>query len=135
MHYNKDENCKNHRCRGGLCPAAFGVGFGVAQGLGMFIAGLLATFWGRGYNAVHVTGSLYYGYHATILGSVIGLIWGLVIGFIFGFIVAWVYNRVCSRCTCKRCAIREDEKPIVGSGPTIGTGGPTAGSGQGPTAF
>jgi len=36
--------------------------------------------------------SLYIGYAATLLGSIIGAIWAFVDGFIGGVIVAWLYN-------------------------------------------
>ncbi|HVV69880.1 MAG TPA: bacteriophage holin [Gammaproteobacteria bacterium] len=80
---------------------AFGFAFGILGAISMFIVGLFAM---RGYGVGYVTmlSSLYIGYSATFLGSILGAIWGFLDCFIFGVILAALYNCFLGKCgTCK----------------------------------
>lgn len=72
---------------------AFGLACGIVWGAAMLLLGLLNIFctWGSGIEAVMAT--LYLGYRATLLGSIIGGIWGFVDGGVGGLIFAWMYNK------------------------------------------
>jgi hypothetical protein len=72
---------------------AFGLACGVLWGCGMLILGLIdsASTWGDEWG--RVVGSVYVGYTATILGSIILGIWGFVSAGIWGFILAKLYNK------------------------------------------
>jgi hypothetical protein len=73
---------------------ALGLGIGVlaaAYALFLGLAGWLFPPWGT--ELVTAMSSLYIGYDATFLGSILGAIWAFVDGFIAGVVIAWVYNR------------------------------------------
>lgn len=83
--------------QGKLCAGKFGFAFGLIWGLGIFLLGIAGTYCAFGLPFIHLWGSIYHGYTATLLGSVYGGLWGFVDFFIFGWLVALVYN-----CGCKR---------------------------------
>lgn len=70
----------------------FGLALGITWGFAVFILGIAAWWFGWGTGLVDVLGTLYFGYEATLVGSIIGLGWGFVDGFIGGAILAWLYN-------------------------------------------
>lgn len=72
---------------------AFGLSVGIVWGLAMLALGLInmGSHWGSG--IVEVMSTLYIGYKATILGSIIGGIWGFFDAGIGGVVVAWLYNK------------------------------------------
>jgi hypothetical protein len=76
-----------------LKVVAFGLAFGILWGLGILILGILAIF-GYGLTWVAVLSSVYIGYGATILGSLVGAFWGFVDAFIGGAVFAWLYNKL-----------------------------------------
>lgn len=85
-----------------LSVCSLGVAMGVTYGLSLLIMGLLATFCQWGNAVVELLSTMYIGYGATVVGSVIGALWGLVDGFIFGAVIAWIYN-CCNKCCGTKC--------------------------------
>jgi len=74
-------------------PLALGIAIGVLWALSVGFLGITAMFnWGAA--LVAPLGSLYIGYNASVIGSIIGATWAMVDGFIAGVIIAWVYNAV-----------------------------------------
>jgi hypothetical protein len=73
---------------------AFGLSFGIVWGFAMLSLGLInmGCNWGSG--IVESMSTLYIGYKATVLGSVIGGIWGFFDAGIGGVVVAWLYNKL-----------------------------------------
>ncbi len=70
---------------------AFTLTCGITWGLFVLFLGWAAMLgWGTGFTGA--LGSLYIGYNATFLGSVIGLVWAFFDGAIGGLIFAFVYN-------------------------------------------
>ena len=72
---------------------ALGLGIGVLAAAYAFLLGLAALLFDWGTGMVVTMSSLYIGYEATFLGSIIGAIWAFVDGFIAGVVIAWVYNK------------------------------------------
>ncbi len=72
---------------------ALGVAVGAVCALYFFCLGVFGMF-GWGAELVTALGSLYIGYEATLLGSVIGALWAFAEGFVAGALVAWIYNKV-----------------------------------------
>lgn len=78
----------------------FGLAIGIIWGIGMLLIGLLGWSADYGLAFINAIGSIYIGFEATLLGSIIGGIWGLIDGFVCGVLVAWLYNCF-SCCGCK----------------------------------
>lgn len=76
---------------------AFGLALGIIWGLAMLSLGLIniAGHWGSG--IVDEMSTLYIGYKATVLGSIIGGIWGFLDAGIGGVIIAWLYNKLAKK--------------------------------------
>ncbi len=72
---------------------ALGLTLGIVWGAAMFLLGLMVMFFNWGVAWVGLMSSLYIGYRATLLGSIIGGIWGFVDAGIAGVIIAWLYNK------------------------------------------
>ena len=72
---------------------AFGLAVGIVWGVGMFVLGIIAMAFGYGDRFVEILSSLYIGYKATFLGSIVGAVWGFIDAGIGGIIVAWLYNK------------------------------------------
>ncbi|NQU18563.1 bacteriophage holin [bacterium] len=72
---------------------AFGLAVGIVWGVGMFVLGIIAMAFGWGDRFIEILSSLYIGYKATFLGSIVGAIWGFIDAGIGGIIVAWLYNK------------------------------------------
>ena len=72
---------------------AFGLAVGIVWSVGMFVLGIIAMAFGWGGKFVEILSSLYIGYKATFLGSIIGAVWGFIDAGIGGIIVAWLYNK------------------------------------------
>jgi len=72
---------------------AFGLACGIIWSLAMLILGLvnMVSSWGSG--LVQLMSTLYPGYTATFLGSIIGAAWGFVDAGIGGVLLAWLYNK------------------------------------------
>lgn len=73
---------------------ALGLTLGIVWGAALLIMGIVATFFNYGDGFVGALGSLYCGYKATILGSLIGGVWGFIDAGICGVIIAWLYNKL-----------------------------------------
>jgi len=82
-----------------LSPIGLGISLGFIWALGLFFLGLLGAYAHYGLPFIRIIGSVYIGYHASFIGSIVGGIWGFVDLFIGGVIIAWVYNCV-GRCCC-----------------------------------
>ena len=72
---------------------ALGLACGIVWSACCFCLGIMAMFnWGNA--LVDVLGSMYIGYKATVLGSIIGGIWGFFDAGIGGLVIAWLYNKL-----------------------------------------
>ena len=74
-------------------PVALGVAIGILWAIYVFFIGIVAMF-GWGNALVDVLASLYIGYGASVVGTIIGAIWAFIDGFIAGVVIGWIYNRV-----------------------------------------
>ncbi|MCF7908864.1 MAG: bacteriophage holin [Candidatus Omnitrophica bacterium] len=72
---------------------ALGLTLGIVWGVALLIMGMVAMFFNYGGGFVRALGSIYYGYEATTLGSLIGGFWGFIDAGICGIIIAWLYNK------------------------------------------
>lgn len=106
MFSKKDHN----HIKSKLSVLAFGVAFGVTDGLLMLLYGW-AAWLGHGAAMIHQVADMYYGYSPSFLGGLIGGLWGFVIGFIFGALIAWIYN-LCLCCAhgCRKSSTTTEEK-------------------------
>jgi len=71
----------------------FGIAGGTTWALGVLCLGLLGTY-GFQTPVIGAIGSIYIGFSATFLGSIIGALWAFVDGFIGCAIFAWIYNKL-----------------------------------------
>jgi hypothetical protein len=72
---------------------AAGLSFGIVWSALIFLCGIFSMFFNWGTKFVEVFADIYPGYHASILGNVIGAFWGFVDGAIGGALLAWLYNK------------------------------------------
>ena len=69
---------------------------GIVWAVANLIAGVSAMYgWGQAY--VDVMGSVYLGFQATLLGSLIGAAWAFVDGLIGGAVFAWLYKKLAAK--------------------------------------
>jgi len=73
---------------------ALGLSLGIVWSAAMLILGLTTMLWDWGSAWVDLMSSMYIGYEATFLGSIIGAIWGFVDAGIGGLIIALLYNKL-----------------------------------------
>jgi len=73
---------------------AFALAWGICWGVWTLIMGLLAAWTGFGVNFVDAFGRFYWGYNATMWGSVVGGFWAFVMASIIGWVLAWLYNHL-----------------------------------------
>ena len=83
-----------------LCGCRLGFALGLTWGLSTFALALTAHWFHFGNEIVHLIGTVYIGYKATVVGSLIGLAYGFVDFFIFGVILAFIYNSCCKHKSC-----------------------------------
>ena len=76
-----------------LSVKGLALSFGIVEGLGFLIMGLIAMG-GYGAGLVELVATVAKGYDTSVGGAIIGAIWGFVDGLIGGAIVAWLYNRL-----------------------------------------
>ena len=72
---------------------ALGLTLGIIWGAAMLLLGLIYMFFDYGGAWMTVMSSIYIGYRATFIGSIIGAIWGFIDAGIAGIIIAWLYNK------------------------------------------
>ncbi len=72
---------------------AMGLSFGVVWGFAIFLTAILAMLFNIGTNFITIFADFYFGYDATLLGSIVGAFWGFIDGFIGGILLAWLYNK------------------------------------------
>lgn len=87
----------NH-CR--LCACRLGFTLGLIWGVSAMALGLSAHWFNYGSEIVHLLGTVYIGYKATVLGSIFGLVWGFVDCFVFGFLIGIIYNATLKKGKC-----------------------------------
>lgn len=73
-------------------PIALGLSLGIFWGAWVLIAGLVAFYYEFGTPFVTAMGSVYMGYEASIVGSLIGGIIAFIDAFLCGAFIAWLYN-------------------------------------------
>jgi len=76
-----------------LSVKGLAVSLGTLWAIAIFLMGIAATVSGWGNSFVNLLGSMYIGYSASLVGSIIGAVWALIDGLICGALVAWLYNR------------------------------------------
>ena len=82
-------------CHCELNVIAFAIGLGGAWAICMLINGIGAMY-GWGVKTMEAMASVYIGFDATILGSIIGALWGFLDGVLLGALIALFHN-----CTLK----------------------------------
>lgn len=75
-----------------LDPVSMGVAFAAIYAVFMLALGVFAWAFGWGVEAVQLFSSIYVGFAASPVGSLVGAVWAVVDGFILGYLLAWVYN-------------------------------------------
>jgi len=87
-----------------LCVLCFGLTLGILWAAIVLGMGIAASASGLSYGSefVDAIGTMYIGYGATFVGSIIGAIWAFVDGLIAGLLFAWLYNLFCSLCSCNK---------------------------------
>lgn len=82
-----------------LNARAWGVGFGLALGLVLFVATNILVLRGGEVVGPHLSllGIFLPGYSVTFLGSLVGFVYLFVIGYGFGRLVGEIYNRLARR--------------------------------------
>lgn len=75
---------------------AWGIAFGLAMGLGLFVATNILVLKGGDVVGPNLSllGIYLPGYSVTFLGSLIGFVYMFVIGYGFGRVIGEVYNRI-----------------------------------------
>ena len=81
---------------GTLGVISLGLAIGITCGLGVFLLGIMATFFGWGAPLALILSSVYVGFTPTVAGTFAGAVWGFANGFIAGALIAWLYNRFLS---------------------------------------
>ena len=73
-----------------------GLAFGVAGGLGLFVATNWLVLKGGETVGPHLSllSQFFIGYSVTFLGSVVGLAYGFAFGYVTGWLIAIIYNGV-----------------------------------------
>ncbi|MFB6147375.1 MAG: hypothetical protein ABEJ66_00675 [Candidatus Nanohaloarchaea archaeon] len=78
-----------------LDPVSMGAAFAAIYAAFMLVLSAFAVGWGT--EVVNLFSSLYVGFSASVIGSIVGAAWAAVDGFILGYLLAWVYNQVLER--------------------------------------
>lgn len=90
-------------CYAKLSVCNLAMALGLVWGISMFFLGLVDMTFHLGTPIVSALGSLYLGYKATFVGSLIGLAWGFLDGYIGGLFIALFYNWCRCCCPCPMC--------------------------------
>ncbi len=80
-----------------LDAVSLGLAFGILWAIGVFILGVMAAAADWGSEIVVLMSSVYLGFDATFVGSLIGAAWGFVDGGVGGLLIAWLYNVILAR--------------------------------------
>ncbi len=75
---------------------AFAVALGITWAIGAVLLAWMAAF-GWGEYLVDVISSVYIGYKATFIGSIIGGLWAFFDAGVTGAIIAFIYNKCLSK--------------------------------------
>lgn len=76
-----------------LSVKGFALAGGLLWGVAVLLVGLAALYVdGWGMAIVDLLDSIYVGYEATVVGSLVGGIWAFIDGFIGCAVFAWLYN-------------------------------------------
>lgn len=94
---------KGKMCYCGFSVFRFAFALGIVWALGIFLMGLASMQFDWGTAMVELFASLYIGYKATFIGSVVGAVWGFFDAFIGGAVFAWFYN--CLGLCGKQCEV------------------------------
>lgn len=86
-----------------LRATSFGFALGVTWAIGLLVLGWAGWLSGWGRPMIEIIGTVYLGYKATFLGTIIGAVWGFVDLFVAGIIIAAIYNA----CVCGKSCSRE----------------------------
>ena len=87
-------------CYSRLNPLSFGVALAIIWAAVLFIMALISHWFGYGTGFVQGMGTLYFGYHASLVGAIIGAFWAFIDAFIGGVVFAWIYNALLSNKDC-----------------------------------
>ena len=71
---------------------ALAIVLGVTWGIALFLVGIIGAFCEYGHAFIDIFSSVYIGFKATFLGSIIGLLYGLLDGFVGGLLIGSLYN-------------------------------------------
>lgn len=80
-----------------LHVCGLGFAFSLTWAIGILFVGLTSWLFSWGNAFVDVMGSVYVGYDATFVGTLIGTVYALVDGFVGGVLIAFFYN-ICPCC-------------------------------------
>ncbi|MCP3679558.1 MAG: hypothetical protein GY821_11665 [Gammaproteobacteria bacterium] len=86
-----------------FCICKLGIALALTAALFTFILGICGWLFGYGAKVIALYASIYPGFNATFLGSIIGAIWAFVEVFIFVIIAGFLYcafTRKCNKCFC-----------------------------------
>jgi hypothetical protein len=70
-----------------------GLASGIFFAIAFFLIGLIGmTGWGIEF--VKLMGTIYIGFKASFLGSIIGAAYAFIDGFLIGWLITWIYNKL-----------------------------------------
>jgi len=76
---------------------ALGLSMGIIWAVLTFLCGIFSMLFDWCTNFVELMGSIYFGYQATFLGSIIGGVWGFFDALVGGLVLAWLYNTLAAK--------------------------------------
>lgn len=104
----QNQSCGKSHC----CWCKVALAFGLANGLWVFIMGLLGKCCGYGLPMIMLMGSLYPGYDATVAGSFMGGFWAFLGTFVFFVVAGLIYRalmKCCNKCCCNKSSCSTEE--------------------------
>lgn len=90
-----------------LSKLAFGLASGLLWAISVLLMGLLGWSFGWFQPFVHMLGTMYSGYSASLMGSIWGAFLAFIDAFIGGFLLALFYNY--SLCCCKKHCNKQEQ--------------------------
>ena len=91
-----------------LCILAFSIA--IVWGLSLMLLAWLGLWLSYGLPFIDLLGSVYLGYHATLLGGVIGLMFGFMDMFVGVWVIGWIYLTGCRVCRVDQCCCSPKKK-------------------------